>query len=100
MTPLHKGRFRLPPGLVILLALVSSAPSVRAQPSTLEPVEVEGQPLAANVTRLLDALQFLGAPLPEATAKSLRTAARARDARKIQQLLDPQVLLHVAINPE
>src|SRR3954468_14625267 len=33
--------------------------------------DVEGQPLAANVERLARALEFLGAPLPAATAKEL-----------------------------
>jgi hypothetical protein len=66
----------------------------------LPPVEVEGQPLAANVKRLLDALDFLGTPLPEATPKALQPALAARDATKVQQLLDPHVLLAVHINPE
>jgi hypothetical protein len=63
-------------------------------------VEVEGQPLAANVRRLVDALDFLGAPLPEATRKALQPALSERDAGKVQQLLDPHVLLVVNINPE
>jgi hypothetical protein len=62
-------------------------------PRGLDPVDVEGQPLAANAGRLLDALQFLGAPLPEKTAAAVREAAKARDARTIQELLDPQVLV-------
>src|SRR5262245_30661707 len=63
-------------------------------------VEVEGQPLAANVKRLLNALEFLGAPLPEATHKALQPALTERDAARVQQLLGPQVLLVVSINPE
>ncbi len=62
--------------------------------------DVEGQPLAANVTRLIEALQFLGAPLNEATTKIIGDAARQRDAEKLQQLIDPQVLLVVSLNPE
>ena len=38
-------------------------------------VEVEGQPLAANAERLVGALTFLGAPLPESVAKPLTAAA-------------------------
>ena len=34
------------------------------EPSALVPVAVEGQPLASNIQRLIEALQFLGAPLP------------------------------------
>ncbi|MCI0623155.1 MAG: CehA/McbA family metallohydrolase [Acidobacteria bacterium] len=66
----------------------------------LEPIVVEGQPLASNVQRLIQALEFLGAPLPAETKSSLQAAGRARDARKIQQLLDPRVLFVVSLNPE
>jgi hypothetical protein len=65
---------------------------------TPEPVDVEGQPLAANVQRLGQALDFLGAPLPADTAKALADAGQ--DANQIQRLLDPQVLFVVSLNPE
>ena len=61
---------------------------------------VEGQPLGENAKRLLDALDFLGAPLPKETADAIRTAAKDRDAAKLQELLDPHVLVQVTINPE
>ena len=61
---------------------------------------VEGQPLAANATRLLQALDFLGTPLPEETVKAVRDAARRRDAKRLQELLDPNVLFVVSLNPE
>ena len=73
-------------------------PVARAQ--KLDPVDVEGQPLAANAQRLMEALQILGSPLPAETATPLQAAAKARDARKIQELLDPQVLIVVTLNPE
>jgi hypothetical protein len=63
-----------------------------------DPVDVEGQPLAANVDRLLQALDFMGAPLPAETRDALKAAGT--DARRIQQILDPQALLLVSINPE
>jgi EF hand len=69
-------------------------------PEGLEVVEVEGQPLASNVQRLIQALDFLGAPLPVETTHALQAAGRARDARKIQQLLDRHVLFVVRLNPE
>jgi hypothetical protein len=62
--------------------------------------DVEGQPLGQNVLRLLQAAEFLGASLPDDTARALREAADQRDARRIQQLLDRFVLLSVHINPE
>jgi hypothetical protein len=67
---------------------------------TPAPVDVEGQPLGENVTRLLKALDFLGNPLPGDTAKALAAAAKDRDAKKLQQLLDPHVTAVVSLNPE
>jgi hypothetical protein len=72
---------------VLLLALVRQAPP--------EPVEVEAQPLAANLERVREAMEFLGAPLP---ANLLKDAGK--DAKKLQQAVDPHVLLLVDINPE
>ena len=69
-------------------------------PEELEAVEVEGQPLASNVQRVIQAMEFLGAPLPIETTNALQSATRARDARRIQQLLDRQVLVFVKLNPE
>jgi hypothetical protein len=61
---------------------------------------VEGQPLAANVTRLLTALEFLGSPLPKGDVAALQAAVKDKDAAKIQELLDPHVLVQVSLNPE
>jgi hypothetical protein len=67
---------------------------------SLGPVDVEGQPLASNVTRLLDTLTFVGHPLEADRTQAILAACKAQDAKKIQQLLDPQVLFLVHINPE
>ena len=66
----------------------------------LTPVQVDGQPLAANVQRVIEALEYLGASLPADLRARLTTAGRARDAKRLQQLLDPRVLFEVHINPE
>src|SRR2546430_784460 len=79
-------------------AFLLSASAAWAQ--KLEPVEVEGQPLAGNVTRLLQALDLVGAPLAKDQMEALQIAAKERDAKKLQELLDPQVLLVVTVNPE
>ena len=63
-------------------------------------VVVEGQPLGANIERLLDALDSLGAPVAAALRRDLVAAAKARDADRLQQLLDDRVLVVVHINPE
>jgi hypothetical protein len=65
-----------------------------------DPVAVEGQPLAANASRLVEALEYLGAPLPTETVAALADAGRRRDADRLQRLLDPHALLLVSLNPE
>ncbi len=59
-----------------------------------------GQPLGANAVRLVEALDYLGAPLPDADRKAIQSAARHRDTRALQELLDPHVLVIAQINPE
>ena len=61
---------------------------------------VDGQPLGANVIRLIEALEYLGQPLPDESATKLRDAAKARDADRLQKLLDPYVMFVVSLNPE
>jgi hypothetical protein len=61
---------------------------------------VEAQPLAANITRLVDALAYLGRPLPDAVRRDLLRTGQNRDAAGLQRILDPHVLLAVHINPE
>ncbi len=90
---------RRPLLLCLLLAVVTSA-CVWADDAKPTVVEVEGQPLAANVARLLEALEFLGTPLAGNTKTALQKAIDERDARKLQTLLDPHVLTVVSINPE
>lgn len=88
--------------LGLMIALTMNGPLLQAQAADrkLEIVSVEGQPLAANVGRLLDALEFLGTPLPQKATAALKAAIKDRNARKIQELLDPYVLVLVSINPE
>src|SRR5258707_8369638 len=98
MTPRRIKRKWLVFSLVLVLVGLAAPASLRAQ--KLESVEVEGQPLAANATRLAQALEFLGMPFSKDTAKALEDATQARDANNLQQLLDPHVLVVVSINPE
>ncbi len=87
--------------LLLLAAFTFSQQSVTFGQSNLpETREVEGQPLAANALRLIDALEYLGAPLSPKTVSNLRAAATETDSAAIQEILDPQVLFAVQINPE
>ena len=83
----------------VLCALSANVPPAAAA-ETPPVVAVEGQPLAANVRRVVQALDLLGQSLPEEEQARLAAAAEDRDAAKLQMLLDPHVLLVVAINPE
>ena len=67
--------------------------------------EVESQPLAAQVVRVLDTLANIGEPLPAAEASELRRlsngAANSPEAiREMQKILDRYGLVGVEINPE
>lgn len=63
-------------------------------------VEAEGQPVAANIRRVIQTLDNLGQPLPQTLVEELGQAAESRDSKRIQQLLDPHVLFVVSLNPE
>jgi len=88
---------RLLPALVLAAALpAAELPLVTA---------VEYQPLAAQVTRLLDALDLLGEPLPAPDTTQLRRlVSQAADPKgaivELQKILDRHCLVGVHINPE
>lgn len=85
--------------ILVPLALLAITPFAAAQ--KLEVVgDVEPQPLAANATRLAQAMEFLGTPLPKETADAVAAVAKEPDARKVQEALDPLVMVLVSINPE
>ncbi len=85
---------------LLSLVLFALAPALFAadKPPVID--DVDGQPLAANAERLAKALDFLGTPLPADVAKALTAAVDAKDAKKVQEILDPRVLFVVSINPE
>ena len=85
----------------VLVVCVSVASDFRLKAeATGRSAQVEAQPLASNVLRLLDALDYLGKPLSPAIRVELTKAGQARDAEKLQHILDPYVLVAVHINPE
>jgi len=62
------------------------------------------QPFRAQVLRVLDALEVVGAPLSTGERATIESALQGSDAAlaaaKVQSILDPHVLLGVHINPE
>jgi len=94
---------------LLLLCLISTLlpdflilnPSAQ-QAARIEQVEL--QPLTAQVKRLVEAMDYLGAPLSAADKQALDQASRRTDdqraRREIQDILDKYCLLDVHINPE
>lgn len=80
---------------IVCLSLTSSS---RAEAPPIE--AVDGQPLAANVRRVLQSLEFLGKPLPQKVLNELHEAAKNRDGKHLQKTLDQHVLFVVSLNPE
>ena len=85
----------------IMIALCSAIFVVTSFAADSVPtLPVDGQPLGANITRLIEALEYLGQPLDDEIARSLRAAAKRRDAAALQEILDDHVLFVVSLNPE
>lgn len=91
---------RIAIALTFSACFVGHAVLASAAETTLPIGEVDGQPLAANVRRVIETLKFLGTPLPEDEVEKLRSAVKDRDAKQLQKLFDSRVLLLAHINPE
>ena len=92
-----------PRAAALCFALMLLSPPVAAQ-GLPQVGQVELQPLTAQVKRLVEALDYLGAPLSPADTQALERAARDTDAtragREIQRILDRYCLIDVHINQE
>src|SRR5262249_38941780 len=89
--------------ITLPLVLTLSATLLRAQ--EISKVEkIEAQPLIAQVKRLIEAMDYLGAPIDGADKQTLQTAMNQKDAAlaiaEIQKALDKYCLFDVNINPE
>lgn len=71
-----------------------------ACPSSPSPQDVEFQPLAANVRRVVSAMEFLGTPFSREDLVAIEKAVAGGDAAVLQREIDKRVLLSVHINPE
>jgi hypothetical protein len=87
--------------LTTLLSVAAGLVNGVSRAAELEPVvPVAAQPLTANAQRLVEALDFLGAPLAPDVKRSVGEAARKPDVERLQQILDGQALFIVELNPE
>jgi hypothetical protein len=87
---------------VITFLLAITAFTIGAAPLTLV-TNVDVQPLVAQVNRVTDALDYLGAALPDAELTRLKEATSlppGETVKQIQAVLDRHVLFGVSINPE
>jgi hypothetical protein len=84
-------------------ALLFGAGSGTAAPSPAVD-EIEWQPLAAQVQRVLEAMEYIGSPVgPEIKSRFetlLNKGDQAVAVSEVQELLDPLCVLTVQINPE
>src|SRR5499426_327781 len=87
-------------GLVLSLLLPALISARQAQKVD----QVELQPLTAQVRRLMEAMDYLGAPIKQAEREALEKASNETDAakarRSIQDTLDKYCLFDIHINPE
>ena len=91
------------PELFLVLAYLVHGPHAWGQAPTLislPAIDVEGQPLGANLSRMIAARKFLGAPLADEVREALESAIEQRDARQMQKAIDDQVGFLLQINPE
>lgn len=92
--------------LMAVAGLAGAAGVARAAEGSSLPVVrgVEIQPLTAQVRRVVEALDYLGAPLAASAKRAVETAIARADAaaasEAIQKVLDPLCLVGVNINPE
>jgi hypothetical protein len=84
------------------LCLLAWAPLSAAEFETI--YDVEKQPLVAATNRLIEALQYVGAPLADGDVTRLKAAMQLTKDREsvkaIQDVLDPLCLAQVTINAE
>ena len=90
---------------MLVLAALVVLPVSRAAADALPMVtEVEWQPLSAQVKRVVQALEMVGAPLDADRQKAIDAALAMTDeaaaVKSVQQVLDPLCLVGVNINPE
>src|SRR6266498_5809830 len=85
--------------LALVLAALLAAPAIAGDPP--KTIKVDRQPLEAQVKRVVETLELLGAPLPEADRAALAAATAEKDDARavaaIQAILDKHCLATVRI---
>src|SRR5438132_252739 len=85
--------------IVFLLSL-----RLHSAPATSVIQDIEWQPVSAQIERLIEAMGYLGSPLPPAVTSAFAKIQKQEDLKtapeELQKLLDPLCLVVVEINPE
>jgi hypothetical protein len=84
---------------ITVVTIVLAGCGVTAAQLPIEPT-VEAQPLAAQVRRVVDALEYLGTPLPVEDKKALEAALEAKDVKQIQAVMDKHCVAGVRIGKD
>src|SRR5258706_4066463 len=85
--------------LALILPIVALTVTVRA--GVLPIVnDSDLQPFSAEVPRLIEAMDLLGAPFSPLQKADLEAARQAKSVTDLQKVLDPHCLFGVSINPE
>ncbi len=96
-------KFHGPAAMASLMILLITPCQLSAAPLPLVK-EVEWQPFAAQVTRLIEATDYLGSPLSakekKAVDSALKESNHAVAGDKLQAILDSHCLFGIQINPE
>ncbi len=85
--------------LALFLVHLHTTPSLHAASLPIVK-EVEWQPFAAQVRRVIDTLDYLGSPFTALERRDIEAALAQSDAFRLQQALDLRCLFGVNINPE
>ncbi len=98
----HRNRF-CEKWLIRLTLFAGAAPFLLAATLPIEK-NVEGQPFIAQVTRLIEATDYLGSPFSADEKMAIATAMQDPNTKsateKLQEILDRHCLFGVQINPE
>ncbi|MES2790250.1 MAG: CehA/McbA family metallohydrolase [Planctomycetota bacterium] len=90
--------------VLLLVGLLAVQPDPVAAADLPLVETVESQPLVSATERLLQTLEFVGAPLKKDDSERLREVLKGADAKvlteQVQKILDPYCLALVVINPE
>jgi hypothetical protein len=86
-------------GVALLIVTLLALPALHAAPLPVVK-QVEWQPFAAQVKRVIEALDYVGSPFTALERRDIDAALAQNDAFHLQQTLDVRCLFGVNINPE